>query len=58
MLVHYSKDKAYRFKVSGMGLYYLKISNPEIITIPTEIGNTDYYLFSTMNKNLDYFTRA
>ena len=28
MLVHYIKDKAYRFKDCGKGLYYLDISNP------------------------------
>ena len=28
MLVHYSKDTAYRFKECENGLYYLDVSNP------------------------------
>ena len=58
MLVYYSKDKAYRFKERGKGLYYLDVSNPEIIALTTERGNTNYYFFSTMNVNMEYFTRA
>ena len=43
MLVHCRKDKAYRFKEFGKGLYYLNISNPETIPLTTESGNTEYY---------------
>ena len=53
MLVHYSKDKAYHFKEYGKGLYYLDISNPEIISLMTESGNTDYFFLSTVNANMD-----
>ena len=53
MLVHYSEDKAYHFKECGKGLYYLNISNPEIITLTTERGDTNYYFFSTVNANME-----
>ena len=56
MLVHYSK--AYYFKRLGKGLYYIEISNPETIPLTTESGNTDYYLLSTVNANMEYFTHA
>ena len=49
MLVPYSKDKTYRFKECGKGLYYLDVSNPNIITLTTKRGDTDYYLLSTVN---------
>ena len=58
MLVHYSNDKAYRFKECGKGMYYLDISNPEIITLTTNRGDTNYYFLSTVNSNMEYFTRA
>ena len=58
MLVHYIEDKAHRVKEFGKGLYYIDVSNPEIITLMTERGNTDYSFLSTVNKNIDYFTRA
>ena len=43
MLVHYSKDKSYRYKGCGKGLYFLDFSNPEIISLTNESGNTNYY---------------
>ena len=58
MLVQYCKDKDYRFKEYGKGQYYLDLSNPEIIPLTTEGGDTDYYFLSTVNKNMEYFTRA
>ena len=39
-------------------MYYIKVSNPEIITLTTERGNTDYYFLYTVNVNMEYFTRA
>ena len=36
MLFHFNKDKAYRFKEFGNGLYYLDISDLEIITLTTK----------------------
>ena len=58
ILLHYSKDKAYRFKECGKGLYYLDVSYPEIITLTTERGDTDCYFFSTVNVNMEYFAYA
>ena len=58
MVVHYSEDKAYRFKECGKGLYYLNIYNLEIITLTTESNDTNYYSLSTVNANMDYFTHA
>ena len=58
MVVHYSKDTDYCFKECGKGLYYLNISNPEIITLTTERGNIDYSFLSTMNKNMEHFTHG
>ena len=58
ILVHYSKDKAYRFKECGKDLYYLNVYNSEIITPTTEMGGTDNYLLPIMNANMEYFTRA
>ena len=58
MLVHYIKDKAYRFKECGKVMYYLDVSNPEIIALTTERGNTNYSLLSTVNANMEYFTCA
>ena len=58
MLVHYSEDKAYRFKECGKGLYYLNVSNLEIITLTTKRGDTNYYFWSTVNANMEYFTRV
>ena len=56
MLVYYNKDKANRFKECRKGLYYLDVSNPEIIPLTTESGNTDYSLLSTVNVNMEFFT--
>ena len=53
MLVHYSKDKAYRFKECGKGLYYIYVSNPEIVTMATEGGNINYSSLSTVNTNME-----
>ena len=58
MLVHYSKYKYYRLKGCGKGLYYLDGSNPEIITLTTKRGDTDYYFLSTVNANMEYFKCA
>ena len=58
ILVHYRNYKACSFKECGKGLYYLDVSNPEIITLTTESGDTDYSLLSTVNSNMGYFTRA
>ena len=58
MLVHHSEDKDFRLKECGKDLYYLDVSNPEIITLATERGDTDYSFFSTVNTNMEYFTRA
>ena len=58
MLVHYIKDKAYRFKECGKGLCYLDVSKPDIIALTTERGNTDYDFFSTVKSNMEYFTHA
>ena len=58
MLVHYSDDKEYRFKKCGKGLYYIDVSNPEIITPTTQRGDTDYYFLSTVISNMDYFYRC
>ena len=58
MLVHYSKDKDYHFKECGKGLYYLEVSNPEIITLMTEREDTDYSFLYNVNVNMKYFTRA
>ena len=53
MLIHYRKDKAYNFKERGKGMYYIDVSNPEIITLTTERGNTDYYFLYTVNANME-----
>ena len=53
MLVQYRKDKAYCFKECGMGLYYIDVSNSEIITLRTESGDTDYSLLSILNANVE-----
>ena len=58
MLVHYSEDKAYHFKECGKGLYYLNVSNPEIITLMTERGDKNYSFLSTVNANMEYFNRT
>ena len=58
MLVHYSKDKAYHFKECGKGLYYLDVSNPKIVTLATEMGDTDYSFLFTVSANMEYFSRA
>ena len=58
MLVHYGMDKPYRLKECGKGLYYIDVSNPEMITLTTERGNTDYYFLYTVNVNMEYFNRA
>ena len=58
MLVHYSKDKSYRFKVCGKSLYCLDVSKPEIITLTTERGNTNYYFLFDVNANMEYFNSA
>ena len=58
MLVHYIKYWDYRFKECGKGLYNLNIYYPEIITLPTERGDTDYYFLSNVNVNMEYFTCA
>ena len=58
MLVCYRNNKAYHFKESGKGLYYLNVSNQKITTLKTDRGNSNYYLLSTMNANIDYFPRA
>ena len=49
MLVHYSEYKSYCFKECRKGMYYLNVSNPEITTLMTERGDTDYYFLSTVN---------
>ena len=53
ILVHYREDKAYCLKEFLNGLYYLDVSNPEIITLTTDQGDTDYYLLSTGNENME-----
>ena len=53
MSVHYREDKAYWFKECGKGLYFLDISNPEIITLTTERGDTNYYFLSTVNADME-----
>ena len=58
MLVHYSKDKAYPFKEFLKGLYYIDVSNPEIITLTTERGDTGYSSLSNVNANMEYFTHT
>ena len=58
MVVHYSENKAYRFKECGKGLYYLNIYNLEIITLTTESNDTNYYSLSTLNARMEYFTHA
>ena len=58
MLVHYSEDKGYHSKECGNGLYYIDVSNPETITLMTGRGDTYYYFCSTMNANIEAFTRA
>ena len=56
ILFHCSEDKAYRFKECGKGLYYLDISNPEIITLTNDRGDTNYSFLYTMNAIMEYFT--
>ena len=56
MLFQYSNDNTCRFRSFGKGLYYLDVSNPEIIPLTTESGNTDYSLLSNVNENMDEFT--
>ena len=58
ILVHYSKDRAYCFKECVKGLYYLEVSNPEIITLMTERKDTEYSFLYNVNVNMKYFTRA
>ena len=58
MVVHYSENKAYRFKECGKFLHYLGVSNPKILTLTTERGDTDYSFLSTVNANMEYFTRV
>ena len=58
ILVQYSDDKAFGFKECGKGLFYIDFSNPEIITLTTERGDTDYSFLSTVNSNMEYFTCA
>ena len=58
ILFHYIDKKAYRFKECGRVLYYLDVYNPEIITLKTERGDTDYYYLYNVNANMDYYTCA
>ena len=58
MLVHYSKDKAYHLKKFEKGLYYLDVSNPEMVTLTTERGDTYCSFLYTVNANMGYFTCA
>ena len=58
MLVHYSEDKAYRFKECVKSQYYLDVYNPEISPLTTERGDTNYSFLSTVNANLEYFNHA
>ena len=53
MLFHSSKYKDCHFNECGKGMYYLNISNPEIITLTTERGDTNYYFLSTVNESID-----
>ena len=55
MLVQYSNDNTCRFRSFGKGLYYLDVSNPDIIPLMTESGNTNYSFLSTVNANMEYF---
>ena len=45
MLVHFYKDKEYRFKDCVNGLYYLDISDPEITPLIAKGTVTNYYLY-------------
>ena len=58
MLLCYSKNKVYRFKSCGKFLYYLYVSNTEIITLMNGRGNTYYSFLSTVNVKVEYFTRT
>ena len=42
MLVRFNKDKVYRFRECGNGLYFLDISDPEIILIPAKYTAVNY----------------
>ena len=53
MLVHYIKYKAYHFKEFVKRLYYLDTSYLEIVTLTTEIGDTNYSFLSTLNANME-----
>ena len=45
MLVHFNIDKAYCFKEFENGLYYLDISDPEIVPITAKDTVTEYSFF-------------
>ena len=45
MLVHFYKEKEYRFKDCVNGLYYLDISDPEITPLIAKGTVTNYYLY-------------
>ena len=53
MPVHYSEDKACRFKSYGKGMYYLEVSKPVIITLTNDRGETDYSFLSPVNANME-----
>ena len=53
MLFHYSEDKSSRFRECGKGLYYLDVSNSEIIKLTTKRGDTNYSFLYTVNANIE-----
>ena len=58
MISHFNKDKAYRFKECGNGLYYLDIYDPEITPLTAKDTITKYSILYTVDANMDYFTPA
>ena len=59
MLVHVSKDKAYKFRECGQGLYFLDVHHPDTVNLKITKSNVNEYSFlNTVATNKEYFTRT